>query len=140
MLCQRGRFGQKTGRGWYRYEANSRNPLPDPEVAAMIEKTASRLGIARRQISDLEIIDRTLTPMIREGEKILAEGVAARASDIDLVWVHGYGFPKAKGGPMFYSEQIKSGAALAAIQREGAPLSSFHLVERQSVRKSPALR
>jgi 3-hydroxyacyl-CoA dehydrogenase len=122
-LCQRGHFGQKTGRGWYRYEANSRDPLPDLEVAALIEDTASSLRIARRRISDQEIIDRTLLPMIREGEKILAEGIAARASDIDLVWVHGYGFPKAKGGPMFYGERMKEQPADFAERTTVPPVS-----------------
>lgn len=103
-LCRRGRFGQKAGAGWYRYEAGSRQPQPDPQVSALIEETAERHGIARRQVTDREILERTLLPMVNEGRRILDEGIASRASDIDLVWVHGYGFPKAKGGPMFWAE------------------------------------
>lgn len=102
-LCEQGRFGQKTGRGFYLYESGSRTPTPDPEVAALIEAKAKELGIERREISAEEIIERTLYPMINEGAKILEEGIAARASDIDIVWVNGYGFPIGKGGPMFWA-------------------------------------
>jgi 3-hydroxyacyl-CoA dehydrogenase len=103
-LCEQGRFGQKTGRGIYLYENGSRAPMPDPEVAALIEQKAEALGIKRREISAEEITERTLYPMINEGTKILEEGIAARASDIDIVWVNGYGFPVGKGGPMFWAE------------------------------------
>jgi 3-hydroxyacyl-CoA dehydrogenase len=102
-LCEQGRFGQKTGSGFYRYDAGSRTPVADPEVEQMILETAAAHGIARRAIPDAEIIERTLYPMINEGAKILEEGIAARESDIDLVWVNGYGFPLAKGGPMFWA-------------------------------------
>jgi len=103
-ICELGRFGQKTGRGFYVYEAGARTPKPDPEVEALIEAKARERGINRREISDQEITERTLYPMINEGAKILAEGIAARASDIDIVWVNGYGFPVGKGGPMFWAE------------------------------------
>jgi len=102
-LCEQGRFGQKTGRGVYLYESGSRTPTPDPEVAALIEEKARQLGIERREISSEEIIERTFYPLINEGAKILEEGIAARASDIDIVWVNGYGFPVGKGGPMFWA-------------------------------------
>ncbi|MGB3538237.1 MAG: 3-hydroxyacyl-CoA dehydrogenase NAD-binding domain-containing protein [Mesorhizobium sp.] len=102
-LCERERFGQKTGKGFYLYPNGSRMPVADPEVEALIEAQSAATNIARRAISDTEIIERTLYPMINEGAKILEEGIAARASDIDIVWVNGYGFPVGKGGPMFWA-------------------------------------
>jgi 3-hydroxyacyl-CoA dehydrogenase len=102
-LCEQGRFGQKTGRGFYRYEAGARAAVPDPEVEALIRAKAAEKGIAPRAIGAEEIIERTVYPMINEGAKILEEGIAARASDIDVVWVNGYGFPIGKGGPMFWA-------------------------------------
>ncbi|TPI30177.1 3-hydroxyacyl-CoA dehydrogenase [Mesorhizobium sp. B3-1-6] len=102
-LCERGHFGQKTGRGWYRYESGAREPVADPEVEALIRAKAKELSIARRQIGADEIIERTLYPLVNEGAKILEEGIAARASDIDVLWVNGYGFPIGKGGPMFWA-------------------------------------
>ncbi|RWC26589.1 MAG: 3-hydroxyacyl-CoA dehydrogenase [Mesorhizobium sp.] len=102
-LCEQGRFGQKTGRGFYLYENGSRTPVPDPEVEALIRDKASEKGIAPRAISAEEISERTLYPLINEGAKILEEGIAARASDIDVVWVNGYGFPVGKGGPLFWA-------------------------------------
>ncbi|MGX9119982.1 3-hydroxyacyl-CoA dehydrogenase NAD-binding domain-containing protein [Mesorhizobium sp. BHbsci] len=102
-LCEQGHFGQKTGRGFYLYENGSRTPAPNPEVEALIRDKAAEKGIAPRAIGADEIIERTLYPMINEGAKILEEGIAARASDIDVVWVNGYGFPLDKGGPMFWA-------------------------------------
>ncbi len=105
-LCEAGHFGQKAGRGFYLYEEGSRTPKPDPFVQELIEKKAVELGVERREISADEITERTLYPMINEGAKILEERIAARASDIDVVWVNGYGFPVAKGGPMFWAERF----------------------------------
>jgi len=105
-LCEAGRFGQKTGKGWYLYPEGSRTPVADPEVAALIERVASARGITRRAISEDEIIERTLYPLVNEGAKILEEGIAARASDIDIVWTNGYGFPIGKGGPMFWADLV----------------------------------
>lgn len=105
-LCEAGHFGQKAGRGFYLYEEGSRTPRPDPFVQELIEKKAAELGVERRAISADEITERTLYPMINEGAKILEERIAARASDIDVVWVNGYGFPVAKGGPMFWAERF----------------------------------
>ncbi|RJT39622.1 3-hydroxyacyl-CoA dehydrogenase [Mesorhizobium waimense] len=102
-LCEQGRFGQKTGSGFYRYENGFRTPVPDPEVEALIRAKAAEKGIARRAIDADEIIERTLYPLVNEGAKILEEKIAARASDIDVVWVNGYGFPVGKGGPMFWA-------------------------------------
>ncbi|WP_367715725.1 3-hydroxyacyl-CoA dehydrogenase NAD-binding domain-containing protein [Nitratireductor sp. GISD-1A_MAKvit] len=105
-LCEAGHFGQKSGRGFYLYEEGSRTPKPDPFVQELIEKKAAELGIERREVSADEITERTLYPMINEGAKILEERIAARASDIDVVWVNGYGFPVARGGPMFWAERF----------------------------------
>ena len=102
-LCEQGRFGQKTGRGFYRYADGSRVPILDPEVEQLIRDLAHKHGTRRRLISDEEILERTLYPMINEGARILDEGITARESDIDVVWVHGYGFPLSKGGPMFWA-------------------------------------
>jgi 3-hydroxyacyl-CoA dehydrogenase len=106
VLCEQGRFGQKTGRGYYIYENGSRTPTPDPEVAALIEATAARLGITRRAISDQEILERMTYPMINEAARILEEGIAIRPSDIDVVWVYGYGWPVWRGGPCFHADLV----------------------------------
>ncbi|OZI51036.1 3-hydroxyacyl-CoA dehydrogenase NAD-binding domain-containing protein [Bordetella genomosp. 4] len=116
-LCERGRFGQKTGAGFYRYEKDSRSPLPDPEVDLLIEQCAREDGITRRDISDAEIIERTVYALVNEGARILEEGIAARASDIDVIYVHGYGFPIHRGGPMFYADQIGLANVLNTIER-----------------------
>ena len=105
-LCEAGRFGQKTGKGYYKYEAGSRAPLPDPDVEKLIDETLQRLGRKRRAISDEEIHERMVFPMINEGARILEEGIAARPSDIDVIWIYGYGWPVYRGGPMFYADQV----------------------------------
>lgn len=105
-LCESGRFGQKTGKGYYKYEIGSRAPLPDPDVQALIEEICHRLQIRRRSVSDDEIFERMTYPMINEGARILDEGVAARSGDIDIVWLYGYGWPVYRGGPMYYGEQV----------------------------------
>jgi len=104
-LYEMGRLGQKTGRGWYRYD-DDRKAVPDPEVNALIEKTARNAGIERRTISDDEIIDRCLYTMINEGARILEEGYALRANDIDIAYLTGYGFPVYRGGPMWYADTV----------------------------------
>jgi 3-hydroxyacyl-CoA dehydrogenase len=116
-LCEMGRFGQKTGKGFYIYENGSRTPKPDPEVNALIEEKARQRGVNRREISAEEIAERTMYPMINEGAKILEEGIAARASDIDIVWVNGYGFPIGKGGPMFWAELHGLGKIVEGLER-----------------------
>jgi 3-hydroxyacyl-CoA dehydrogenase len=105
-ICEAGRFGQKTGKGYYKYEAGSRSPLPDPEIEKLIEETTAKLGLKRRAISDDEILERLMYPMINEGARILEEKIAARPSDIDVVWLYGYGWPIYRGGPMFYADQV----------------------------------
>ncbi|MFB6421509.1 3-hydroxyacyl-CoA dehydrogenase NAD-binding domain-containing protein [Bradyrhizobium tunisiense] len=105
-LCEAGRFGQKTGKGYYKYEAGSRAPLPDPDVEKLIDETLLRLGRKKRVVSDEEILERMMYPMINEGAKILAEGIAARPSDIDVVWLYGYGWPIYRGGPMYWADTV----------------------------------
>jgi 3-hydroxyacyl-CoA dehydrogenase len=116
-LCEMGRFGQKTGAGWYRYEGGSRTPIPDPLVEEMIVKASAELGIKRRKIDAAEIVERCMYPLINEGAKILEEGLALRASDIDIVWIYGYGFPANKGGPMFYADEIGLATVHDAMRR-----------------------
>jgi len=105
-ICEAGRFGQKTGKGYYKYEAGSRSPLPDPEIEKLIQETLAKLGLKPRQIDDQEILERMIYPMINEGARILEEKIAARPSDIDVVWLYGYGWPIYRGGPMFYADQV----------------------------------
>jgi 3-hydroxyacyl-CoA dehydrogenase len=105
-LCEAGHYGQKTGKGYFRYEAGSRTPLPDPEVETIIIETSSRLGINRRPIGEEEIVERMIFPMINEGARILDEGIAARSGDIDVIWVYGYGWPVWRGGPMYYADRL----------------------------------
>ena len=111
IICEEGWFGQKTGKGFYLYEAGSRAPLPNPAVEKIIARTAAEDGIARREIGEEEIIERCLYACVNEGAKILEEGIALRASDIDLVWINGYGFPRWRGGPMFWA----GGRGLAGV-------------------------
>ena len=104
-LYAMGRLGQKTGRGWYRY-GDGRRPIPDPEINALIEETAREAGIAHRSISNEEIIERCIYVMINEGARILEEGYALRANDIDVIYMTGYGFPVYRGGPMWYADAV----------------------------------
>jgi 3-hydroxyacyl-CoA dehydrogenase len=115
QVCELGRLGQKSGAGWYRYEAGQRQPLPDPLIEQLIVEHSRRRGIERRAIDDQEILERCLYSMINEGAKILEEGVAARPVDVDMVWLHGYGFPAWRGGPMFYAQQTGLPEVLRAI-------------------------
>jgi 3-hydroxyacyl-CoA dehydrogenase len=105
-ICELGRFGQKTGSGYFRYEKGDRTPIPDPDVEKIIVDVATEQGITRRHVSDEEILQRLLYPMVNEGAKILDEKIAIRASDIDVIWVYGYGWPVYRGGPMFWADQI----------------------------------
>jgi 3-hydroxyacyl-CoA dehydrogenase len=105
-LCEAGHYGQKTGKGYFRYDPGSRTPIPDPEVEGIILEASSRLGLNRRPIPQEEIVERMIFPMINEGSRILQEGIAARPSDIDVIWVCGYGWPVWRGGPMYYADQL----------------------------------
>jgi 3-hydroxyacyl-CoA dehydrogenase len=147
-LCEMGRFGQKTGGGWYRYGAD-RKPLPDPDVLALIEETTTAAGIKRRSFSSDEIIERTIYALINEGARVLEEGVALRAADIDTVYVNGYGFPAYRGGPMFYADRVglaRIHDRVAALHREHgqrwapAPLLARLARERSSFREWDASR
>jgi 3-hydroxyacyl-CoA dehydrogenase len=104
-LCEMGRFGQKTGKGWYVY-GDDRKPQPDPEVLALIEQLAVANGIRRRSFTSEEIIERTIYALINEGARVLDEGYALRAADIDVIYTNGYGFPAWRGGPMFYADRV----------------------------------
>jgi 3-hydroxyacyl-CoA dehydrogenase len=105
-LCEAGRFGQKTGKGYFRYDPGSRTPLPDPEVERVIAEASARRNRPRRSITQEEIVERMIFPMINEGARILEEGIAARPGDIDVIWVYGYGWPVWRGGPMYYADQL----------------------------------
>ena len=117
MLAEQGRYGQKTGAGIYRYEAGSRTPQPDPRVRDMIRAEAERLGVEQREISDREIVERCIYGLVTEGARILEEGIAQRASDIDVIWLNGYGFPRHRGGPMFYADEVGADTVLRAVHR-----------------------
>jgi 3-hydroxyacyl-CoA dehydrogenase len=115
-VCELGRFGQKTGKGFYRYEAGSRRPIPDPEVDLLIESYRAEIGVKPRKISDEEILQRCLYALANEGARILEEGIALRASDIDMVYLTGYGFPPYRGGPMFYADSVGLAKVLDAMR------------------------
>jgi 3-hydroxyacyl-CoA dehydrogenase len=115
-LCEMGRFGRKTGRGWYLYPEGAKRPVPDPEVRALLEAEAARKGIERRAIGDDEIQRRALAAIVNEAAKVLAEGIALRASDIDLVYANGYGFPALRGGPLFAADARGLAAVLADVE------------------------
>jgi 3-hydroxyacyl-CoA dehydrogenase len=116
-ICEQGRFGQKTGKGYYRYEPGNRRPLPDPEVEQIISSYREEIGIKPRSISDEEIVERLIYALVNEGAYILEEGIALRASDIDMVYLTGYGFPPFRGGPMFYADSVGLNKVLASIQK-----------------------
>ncbi len=131
-LCERGRFGQKTGAGWYRYEQGSRTPIPDPEIEQLIVSVSAELGIARRRIEDQEILERCVYTLVNEGAKILEEGVALRPGDIDLIWVYGYGFPMWRGGPMFCADNV-------GLRKIHDALSRLHDIHGELLRPAPLL-
>ncbi|MGH8704388.1 MAG: 3-hydroxyacyl-CoA dehydrogenase NAD-binding domain-containing protein [Burkholderiales bacterium] len=116
-ICEAGRYGQKTGKGWYRYETGNRTPIPDPEAEAIIEAYRKEIGVKPRQIADEEIVERLICALVNEAAYILEEGIALRASDIDMVYLTGYGFPPYRGGPMFYADTVGLPKVLASIER-----------------------
>ena len=117
LLCEKGRFGQKTGAGWYDYVAGKRDAIPNEEVLSMIEEHRKSLGITPRKISDEEIVQRLVYSLVNEAAHILEEGIASKASDIDMVYLMGYGFPIYRGGPMLYADQVGLFNVVQAMNR-----------------------
>lgn len=124
-LVEQGRLGQKTGLGWYRYEPGSRTPLRDPAFEAWVVERSARLGLARRTIGTDEILERCLFGLVNEGARLLAQGIAMRPGDIDTVYLNGYGFPAAQGGPMAMADRIGLKTVAAAVQRLHAELGAW---------------
>jgi 3-hydroxyacyl-CoA dehydrogenase len=125
-LVEAGRFGQKNGKGYYRYEKGDRNRHEDPEALEILRARARALEVPPRTHSDAEILDRCLFPLLNEGFRILEEGIVQRASDIDVVWTSGYGFPRYRGGPMFYAESIGLATLLEGMRRFRAEFGPMH--------------
>ena len=120
LLCEMGRFGQKTGAGWYDYAPGKRDAVPSKAVNEMIEGHRKTLGITPRKIGDDEIVHRLVFSLVNEGAKILEEGIAQRASDIDMVYLTGYGFPLHRGGPMNYADTYGLFNVVQAMKRFAA--------------------
>lgn len=131
-IYEMGRYGQKNGKGWYSYAEGSRTPEPDPEIEALICRVSEEFGIQRRPVSDQEILERCMYTHINEGAKILGEGIATRASDIDLVWVHGYGYPIGRGGPMFFAD-------LTGVEKIYETMKKLHDAHGDMLRPAPLL-
>ncbi len=126
VLCEHGRRGQKNGRGYYTYDAETRESTPDTEVEQLIKVFAIGKGIVQRAVSDQEVLERCLYPMINEGAKILDEGIAIRGSDIDVIWVNGYGWPVYRGGPMYWADSVGLGEIVAKVREYGQSLGGRH--------------
>jgi 3-hydroxyacyl-CoA dehydrogenase len=118
-LAEAGHLGQKTGRGWYRYPDGARRGQPDPEVERLIEQVSREKGITRRPVSDEEILHRCLWQLVNTGYRIVEEGIAQRAGDLDVIFVNGYGFPKTRGGPMFFAQET-------GLPRVAAEIGRYH--------------
>jgi 3-hydroxyacyl-CoA dehydrogenase len=123
-LTAMNRLGQKTNAGFYKYLPGERKALPDEEVTKLIEKLAADRGIARRSIETSEIVERCLLQLINVGAQVLESGVAMRAADIDVVWVHGYGFPRHLGGPMFHADSLGLNHVLGRIEHYGGRMKN----------------
>jgi 3-hydroxyacyl-CoA dehydrogenase len=115
-LFEMGRYGQKTGAGWYRYEAGNRTRIPDPLIETLAEEAATKRGIRRQPISSDQILARIMTALANEGARVLEEGYASRAGDIDVIYCYGFGFPRHRGGPMFYADTVGLPTMLARVQ------------------------
>jgi 3-hydroxyacyl-CoA dehydrogenase len=131
-LCELGRYGQKTGAGWYKYD-DQRRAMPDPLVTELVRKWVDEAGIAQRQISAEEITDRCLYALVNEGARILEEGYALRASDIDIIYLNGYGFPAHRGGPMWYADTV-------GLKQVCDRVSEFHRQHGEIWRPAPLLK
>jgi 3-hydroxyacyl-CoA dehydrogenase len=116
-VCELGRLGQKTGAGVYKYAPGNRTPQPDPVVEQLIEAYRKEISVKPRQIADAEIVERTIYALVNEGARILEEGIALRAVDIDMVYLTGYGFPRYRGGPMFYADTVGLKSVLASVEK-----------------------
>jgi 3-hydroxyacyl-CoA dehydrogenase len=138
LICEMGRFGQKTGAGYYRYEPGKRDAHPDPEIEALIARASKEAGVERRRISDEEIVERLIYQLVNEGARILEEGIAQRASDIDIIYAFGYGFPRYRGGPMFYADTVGLDKVLSAIERYRQGYRAEHWVPAPLLKKLAA--
>jgi 3-hydroxyacyl-CoA dehydrogenase len=132
QLVKMGRMGQKSGAGWYKYDAE-RRAMPDPEVIEMVRKLTADAGIAQREISDDEILERCVYMLVNIGARILEEGYALRAGDIDTVYVNGYGFPSYRGGPMWYADTV-------GLKKVYARVSEFHKQHGERWEPAPLLK
>ena len=143
-LVEMGRMGQKTGKGWYRYEKGDRTPIVDPEVHGVIKEVASEIGIEQRTFTDEEILRRLLFSSVNEACKILEEGKALRASDIDVMWLNGFGFPRYRGGLMFWADGIGAREVYNQIaawhQRYGARWTTIKAAAGAGRERRPAAR
>ena len=131
-LCELGRYGQKTGAGWYKYDEN-RRPIHDAELSDLVRKWSTEAGIAQREISSEEIVDRCIYALVNEGVRILEEGIARRAVDIDIIYLNGYGFPAYRGGPMWYADAV----GLDKVYRR---VSEFHQQHGELWEPAPLLK
>jgi 3-hydroxyacyl-CoA dehydrogenase len=131
-LCELGRYGQKTAAGWYKYDEN-RRPILDPEVDEMVREWAREAGIPQRKLSSEEIVDRCIYVLVNEGARILEEGIVARAVDIDIIYLNGYGFPAYRGGPMWYADTV----GLDKVYRR---ISEFHQQHGELWEPAPLLK
>ncbi|MFN8021409.1 MAG: 3-hydroxyacyl-CoA dehydrogenase NAD-binding domain-containing protein [Acidimicrobiales bacterium] len=126
LMCESGRRGQKNGRGYYTYDPDTREKTPDPEVEQLIRDFAIAKGFEQREVTDAEVIERLLYPMVNEGAKILDEGIAVRGSDIDVIWVNGYGWPLYRGGPMWWADHVGLASIVERIRHYSSTLGGRH--------------
>ena len=138
-VCELGRFGQKTGLGWYRYEAGRRDAIPDPAIDDIIKEERAALKITPRKIADAEIVDRLVYALVNEGARLLGEGIAQRASDIDVVYLSGYGFPVQRGGPMFYASRVGLKQVVRRMNEFAAAARSSGLADATFWKPAPLL-
>jgi 3-hydroxyacyl-CoA dehydrogenase len=124
-LFEMGRYGQKTGAGWYKYEAGNRKGIPDPLIDELAADEATKRGITRRTVSDDEILARIMTALANEGARVLEDGYAIRAGDIDVIYCYGFGFPRHRGGPMFYADTVGLPTVLSRVKEYRARFGDY---------------